>query len=411
MTNENDTPTGTFEPDWSGIDHRVGAVFTPAVPVSEKEMFAGRMDQIQRVVDAVNQRGQHVIIYGERGVGKTSLANILASRMEARTPVLSPRINCDSMDNFGSLWQKLFMQVDLIHDARPAGFGAKATQESVSAGETMGGEPTPEVVRRMLERLTDDQIVVAIFDEFDRVTDQGARRAMADTIKALSDHDIRATIIIVGVADTVGELVAEHASIERALAQIPMPRMTRPELEEILERGTQRLDMSISKAARDQITMLAQGLPHYVQLLGLHAARHAIRSHRLQISDHDVMPAMTRAVEQAQQSLQDDYRQAVASPQKGTLHNQVLLACSLADTDDFGYFTAGDVRDPLSKIAGKPCDIPSFAKHLNDFCQPARGSVLRKSGQKNRYFYRFASPLMQPLVIMRGMIEGHIPSL
>jgi hypothetical protein len=54
-------------------------------------------------------------------------------------------------------------------------------------------------------------LVIVIFDEFDRLRDQIARRTMADTIKALSDHDVRATVVIVGVADTVDDLVAEQS--------------------------------------------------------------------------------------------------------------------------------------------------------------------------------------------------------
>jgi ABC-type lipoprotein export system ATPase subunit len=42
-------------------------------------LLAGRDKQIALVIDAVNQKGQHVIICGERGVGKTSLFNVLKS--------------------------------------------------------------------------------------------------------------------------------------------------------------------------------------------------------------------------------------------------------------------------------------------------------------------------------------------
>jgi len=413
MTNDQQAPADVqrSDPDWQELHRRAGTVFTPAVPVSEKAFFAGRMEQIRRAVDAINQRGLHVIIYGERGVGKTSLANILASRIEARVPVLSPRVNCDSTDSFASLWQKALTQVNMIRRKRSLGFRGDTREEPMTADDTLDEPATPDAVRRVLARLAEEQIVVIIFDEFDRVTNESARRAMADTIKALSDHDIRATIVIVGVADTVGGLIAEHRSIERALAQIPMPRMARPELEEILTRNTAELGMAIDDEARNRIATLAQGLPHYVQLLGLHAARHALDSHRLRIDGTDVLPAMVQAVEQAQQSLQDDYRLATSSPQKGNLYSQVLLACSLAPTDEFGYFAASDVREPLTKIMGKRYDIPRFARHLNDFCQPTRGGILRKSGRKHQHFYRFDSPLMQPLVIMKGMIDGRIPHL
>jgi len=42
----------------------VGKVFTPTVPVSEEDLFAGRIEEIRKVVDVINQRGQHAIING-----------------------------------------------------------------------------------------------------------------------------------------------------------------------------------------------------------------------------------------------------------------------------------------------------------------------------------------------------------
>ncbi len=384
-------------------------MFTPATPVSEEELFAGRMEQIRRTVDAINQRGQHAVIFGERGVGKTSLANILSSKLTAPgSVVLAPRINCDSTDDFASLWRKSFSRVDLIQRKRAIGFQGKPSQVFSSASEALPRKVTPEDVRKILMVMTDNNLVILIFDEFDRLADQRARRTMADTIKLLSDHDVPATVVIVGVADTVDELIAEHESIERALVQIQMPRMSRRELLEILNKGTSRLGMKIEDSAKARISVLSQGLPHYAHLLGLHASRAALDSHGREITLEHVRPAITEAVRDSQQSLQSDYRKATTSPQKDNIYGQVLLACALDRTDEFGYFAAADVRGPLSTVMRKNYEIPSFAKHLNDFCRTSRGAVLRKSGVKHKFRYRFANPLMQPLIVMKGLVDKRI---
>jgi hypothetical protein len=41
-------------------------VFTPAAPVSESDLFAGRMAQLRKVIDAIVQRGQHAIYSVEK---------------------------------------------------------------------------------------------------------------------------------------------------------------------------------------------------------------------------------------------------------------------------------------------------------------------------------------------------------
>ena len=55
----------------------IHSAFTPSAPINRLTLFAGRLPQIDRVFGAVFSPGQHAIIYGERGVGKTSLANII----------------------------------------------------------------------------------------------------------------------------------------------------------------------------------------------------------------------------------------------------------------------------------------------------------------------------------------------
>jgi len=84
------------------------------------------------------------------------------------------------------------------------------------------------------------------------------------------------------------------------------------------------------------------------------------------------------------------------------IYPQVLLACALAKTDELGYFPAGDIRIPLKEITGKRYEIPSFSRHLNDFCESGRGPVLQKTGAAYRNKFRFINPLVQPYTIMQG---------
>ena len=407
-----DIPEITNEIDWRQLGYDASLAFTPASPVSEDKLFAGRIGQVLRVIDAINQKGQHAIIYGERGVGKTSLANILSSRLVSRTGVgaIAPRINCDGMDSFSTLWKKVLGNIEMVRRTEGIGFGPVTTKTVGTAKDLLGndGQVTPDTVRHLLETIGSNRPLVVILDEFDRITSNLTRRAIADTIKTLSDHAVSATVVVVGVADTVGELIVEHESIHRALIQIPMPRMNTAELHEILDKGTSKLGMTIEAGAKNKIANLSQGLPNYTHRLGLDATRVAIDDKRMHVRSGDVEPAIENAVANAEQSLQDSYRRAISSPQKGNLYSRVLLACALAQADEFGYFAAADVRKPLSDIMGKKYEIPAFAKHLNDFGQPARASVLKKSGEKHRYRYRFTSPLMQPLVIMKGIVEGRV---
>jgi len=72
-------------------------------------------------------------------------------------------------------------------------------------------------------------------------------------------------------------------------------------------------------------------------------------------------------------------------------------------TNELGLFYAGNVREPYSKIRGKPMDIAHYATHLSEFCSEDRGRALLKTGKPKRYQYRFANPMLQPLVVMMGV--------
>lgn len=142
-------------------------------------------------------------------------------------------------------------------------------------------------------------------------------------------------------------------------------------------------------------------IPHIRRVLGREPGRRSLRTKSIDLSH--VESAISKAIEQAQQTTHSTYHRAIMSPRKDNIFAQVLLACALTKTDSLGYFAAADVRVPLTKIMGKPYEVPGFSRHLNDFCEPERGPILHKIGKIRRYRFRFINPLLQPFVIMQGI--------
>jgi hypothetical protein len=228
---------------------------------------------------------------------------------------------------------------------------------------------------------------------------------MADTIKMLSDYSVAATILLIGVADSVDDLIKEHQSTERALIQVPMPRMSDDEVREIIAKGLDRLRMTIDADALDHMVSLSQGIPYITHLIALHTSRTAAQSGATTITADHLSNGIDRALDQWQQSIKSAYYEATKSPQPGHIYKQVLLACALAEVDDLRYFTAAAVRKPLRIVTGRQYEIPNFARHLKELSDPGRGQILQRTGEKRRIRYRFASPILRPYIIMRAFGE------
>jgi Cdc6-like AAA superfamily ATPase len=393
----------TDEPRWNELAIQAGRVFSPSAPIDERSLFAGRDAQIRTVVDAINQKGQHAIIYGERGVGKTSLSNVLHSFLGQQPfPVVAPRVQCDALDSFDRVWRRVFDKIELTREKKTMRMHSPIDRESYRASELLEGqEVSPDDVRRILAIISQAAVSIVIVDEFDRLSKE-QRRPFADTVKTLSDHAVTATVILVGVADSVDELLREHQSVERALVQVSMPRMSGSEIRQIIATGLEKLGLMIEPDALRRIVLLSQGLPHYTHLIGLYSARAAIDAMMREITEEIVGQAIEKAVDGAQQSISSAWHQATSSQRKDNLFGDVLLSCALAETDQQNTFAAQDVRGPMGEITGKPYVIASFAQHLNDFCDAKRGPILQRIGLARKHRYRFVNPLMQPFVIMQG---------
>ena len=84
----------------------------------------------------------------------------------------------------------------------------------------------------------------------------------------------------------------------------------------------------------------------------------------------------------------------------------MLLACALAEEDEFGFFAATDVGNAAAESSTSRPSPAAFARHLEGLSSETRGAVLQKHGRAKTARFRFVNPLLQPYVAMRGVSEG-----
>ena len=142
-------------------------VFTPHTPIDVPEFLYGRQALLYRVTDAVNTAGLHVILFGDRGTGKTSIAKVLARNVQQPGVKDGRRVlftTCNSSDNFTSIWRRVFQEI--LVAPRQLGFRPNPDDIAIERLD-QANIAEPNDVRLLVMGLPNPVIIV--LDEFDGV--------------------------------------------------------------------------------------------------------------------------------------------------------------------------------------------------------------------------------------------------
>ena len=384
--------------------------FTPTQPITLPDLLTGRMDLLSRVCEDLLLPSQHVLLYGDRGVGKTSIARVLALLAEGMEEAksLAITVSCDTNDTFSTIWRKVLQEVRISRRKPSIGLTRANEVEVVSRYSPSGDLDSPNDIRILVE----DSIeagglpLTVIIDEYDRVVDDDARRLMTDTIKMFSDNSTGCTLVLVGVSQSVEELIDAHQSIARNLDFVHVEPMGTEELAKIVRNGFGKAGLDFEAGLDFRIGQLSQGYPHYTHLLGLLAGLSAVSRDSDVVTFQDLRKATNEALQRAAESIRLEYDSATDSTQPNNLYKEVLLACALVSKDDRGRFTLSWVGAPLQKLLDRPIKPVGYQRHLSAFCLPERGPTLIKTGRPKNYRWRFANPQLIPFVILKGIEDG-----
>jgi hypothetical protein len=413
--------------------------FRPAAELDDPERFAGRSQQVRELADALHAVGSTPLIYGERGLGKSSLAlqlrliamgNLeLLAHLKAERLALAQEdfylvfyVTCtDSTKTFADLLQALVNSAESVDNAASAPGNAathlidrstrkKLTLKVVELESTRKYQTESqrlsyqdlnleEKLVQLCELLSaaTGQRVLFIIDELDRMEDT---TGLASFLKAVSSDDLK--FVLVGIADHVTDLLSDHQSLERRLLPVRVPLMDNTSLGQIVLKAQDYLhrnsvEITFSENAILRLAKVAAGFPWFTHVLGQQALVDADDRNSNIVDAGDIGRAVAGIVDNRfAQQFADMYQMAVRDSVK---REATLRAFAhWRDTD----IPTGEVYKVLKRLG-----VGGGSTYRAHLCMPEYGSILFVPSFQKRGLVRFRNEMFKAYVRLRPSIyEG-----
>lgn len=387
-------------------------VFTPAAPVSDVRLLRGREQVRDDIEQAIARRGATIALYGERGVGKSSIARIVAQF----APQAPYYYSASAEDTFETICSAVlqFYDVGWTPDSRDiqSSHGRQGTlafgggQAGISSTQTSGqrdaqlerGRLTPQQFAGRLPA----RASLVVVDEFERLANSRDRAAFADLIKKLSDNESPATLMLVGIAESIDELLVAHESAQRSIVEIKVERLTDSEIREIVDAGMDALGLEIERPTADQIVTFSARFPYYTHLLCEGAVRALLNrcaanaTLPLRVGATDLAVSIGYAIRNAQRSIVQSYDAAVRSIQGTPRFKYCLYAIASWPQEPVPYGEICRWVGRLQQVPGGEVNVSHQLKRLD-----AIGVIQRVAPG----YYTFRNPMLKAYVILKARAD------
>lgn len=239
-------------------------VFDTGMPVANRAALAGRTEELERLLEAVIDHRKHGIIYGARGSGKTSLSRIFGDMADERGCLVLYNLASGDVA-FSDLFRPYLRDI------------AEEPQSRIPRAEVQALLDAPFDARRLASLFAERvrRRTILMLDEFDRVHSLETKAELAAFMKLLSDMRVDVSIVTIGIAANLEDLIAGHPSLRRHLIGVPVGGLTPASLDSLLRRCVGRVGLSITDDAATMLVNAAVGSPYHLRLFGLHAALQA----------------------------------------------------------------------------------------------------------------------------------------
>ena len=368
-------------------------VFTPHTPVDKESLFLGRKVEVQQILSTLNTPGQHVLLFGDRGVGKSSLANVASSKLIKIAEMELIIKRCSKSDNFSSIFEKALekcgVDVSILNESVSASLSVKAIGYQ-KATERKGALDKAKSPSWVCDKVKDHNILLLV-DEFDSIQDKEDKHKVAELMKLLSDSNSSFKIFAVGIAESAEELTAGHPSVQRCLKEIKLSKMSDRELTSIINIGAEKLNLNFTRDAKFRICRLSSGYPHFTHLMALKAAETAIINELITIDTEQINEAIENSIIDCESSLRQSYDETVKSSSTLSVYRKVLYATALCYDE---FIQSGAIRN-IYTLVFEEITQQRLNGYLSKLVSDSNDKILRRL---TKGVYRFTDPRMSAYI-------------
>lgn len=268
----------TKYPDRHAFAARLNEVVSASQPIQSIERLYGRARELDQIEKALFAPGRHIFVYGDRGVGKSSLAAAAAAQYQSVDAAYID-VGCGPDATLASVVANIAMhalsasRLKARKEAQTAGLAwrflsLERSVEEVSRdlhAEVRTVLDAVEVLREVAALHSDKPIVV--LDEFDRIDQPHERHLFADLVKHLGDKKVNLKFIFTGVGSSLEELLGAHPSAIRQFATVGLERLSWDGRWEIVLAAASAFGVSIPRDIYIRIAAVSDGFPYYVHLI------------------------------------------------------------------------------------------------------------------------------------------------
>ena len=409
-----------FRPDPDETRHaqfleRVEQVFSPYSPISLPEFFFGRKREIEEVQAELRAPGRHLAIFGDRGVGKTSLATLVPFFAKSISQEHVRSIRCSSDTTYDDIAIAVLRAFGVTHTHNRRTITNK-TEGGIRLGQMAGTKSTSKAheeialgtpgqpTNQMIVDAVSDKRGLIVIDDYDRVVDQHIHKRVSELIKHLGDERSSTKVLVVGVAETVQSLFKNNESMPRNLGELRLDRFSDGELMEIIESGAEKLSLRFFSALPDRICRHSDGYASHTHLLCRHTVLHAATrqwtttrkwedDRVLTISDADFTAGLNAAISKAENRLREPYEKATITEHRKTqLFQYVVWAVAMSNDEEVHV---DEIVEGLNQLLDAPIKKESISYQLGKLIKDERGALLRRT---RKGVYKFSDPLMRGYV-------------
>lgn len=391
----------------------------PAQPIDTPELLQGRDQILRELGRTLHSPGMHVFIYGDRGVGKTSIA-LTAAKTFGKAD--APYVGCDENSTFSGI------VTDICHELMGQKFLKSGKELTGTAGFNigiikaegkLGGQNVfhvPEnigsvnlaanvIIESTAKRGVGEHAIV--IDEIDRIQSKEVKSQYAELIKLLHDKRPPLRFVMCGIGKTLDEIIGSHLSASRPITAFELPLISFDARWKIITNAADKLGMVVPKEFLIRISQISDGFPYYIHLIAENLFWQIFDHHAVsnEASSQDFHVAIGRAIERAEAPLREAYNFAIQKTTNSADYEEALWATAhlthferqLKDIYERSYLPVMDYRKPR-----RPLPIEKFRTRLYSLCSPTHGDILVR---KRNSWYAFRENVLRGYV--RLVAERH----